>query len=965
MQTDSRGQESSGASAVDMRIFGKDGDGYELTVRLENAGSLREWLGAASYAKLVPYLASEAAWHSFMNSTSSALLNLQMRVRALLFDKATGCVYEESGETIVPSSLNPSYLQLNGNAIYLSLDQDAEDFKRYQACTSRTPTTPIRHQPYSAKGQTSHGQHTQMASRRNLEDGHEVKDGISSSQQQRQSSQGGHGYNMTNLKQETSKPSLNKVKKIEAWDSSDATKRPLEMIGGTISKKLRSPKISTKATFQTEGAGFPVRDHQDKMASQKSAGGFARSLEEGSRVSTLPCSGRTGHAADSGDIGPLWYDKCAKINFNERMQRLAQRAAQQKLPFAEREGFSRTPEGMVAYIDFNAKRQKTMSVVKRESEAPGTLSGVHISKPCSEVDKVKVDPTFVPDLKFLADSIPDNPVPAKRRKLEKYDHYPLGPLDNLDELQLRSSKGREDIGRQDAQSNSEAVLLSGRYQVSGKEMNVVPDSRQLDQPGDKVREHGADHMLRQTVAKLVADAGFEGLKQSSLDLFVDILDSRFKKLSTGLRGLIDSYRRQCSQSEYLKMFIQISGSSMEDMVEEVKEGVQKQQQLEQQRLAQLELEQEQLQLQMRQREEEELQQQQKQREEEELRQQKKQREELQLQEQKQQQEEEKLAQNKLHQEEQPLKQRQADEKHSQQQQQSSQKQRVLDQQQSPRETDLQQQQKVRQTEKQSLQSPHFQQHQLHKRQSEHQQNQQQPTQKQRQPDHQQSQQQKQRQSEHQLTQQQQQQQSQYASHKKRPQQAQSPRQSQPAKPGGMRSPPVPSAVHSVLKQARKACSDTMEQHKQKADQVMGLVKQHPQKMSQMSTLTYAQKHGSVGSPTKGSMTKSPDPYLGPLNPRQTLPQQSSVDKSHKRSQPQTSNTGRNSTTTGRNPKKVEKERPLEGKTLGESRPVMGKKAMQMMSGGNSSPWHPSLPMVKSQTSPMLQHVKQQTSSLQP
>lgn len=91
-----------------MRIFGKDGDGYELTVRLENAGSLREWLGSASYAKLMPYLASQATWHSFMNSTSTALLNLQMRVRALLFDKAAGCVYEDFGETIAPSSLNPS-----------------------------------------------------------------------------------------------------------------------------------------------------------------------------------------------------------------------------------------------------------------------------------------------------------------------------------------------------------------------------------------------------------------------------------------------------------------------------------------------------------------------------------------------------------------------------------------------------------------------------------------------------------------------------------------------------------------------------------------------------------------------------------------------------------------------------------------------------------------------------------------
>ncbi|KAL3692784.1 hypothetical protein R1sor_006435 [Riccia sorocarpa] len=923
------------------------------------SSSLREWLGAASHAKLVPFLASETAWHSFMTSTSSALLNLQMRVRALLFDKAAGCVYEEFGEIIAPSSLNPSYLQLNGNAIYFPLDQDAEDFKRYQSYSSRTPTTPMRHQPYSSKGQVSHGQQTHTASRRNLDGGYEGKDGISASQQQRQSAQG--GYNMTISKQETSKPSLNKVKKVEAWDSSDATKRPLEMIGGTINKKLRSPKISTKATFQTEGAGFPVRDHQEKIASHKSASGFGRSTDEASRVSALYCAGRAGPATDSGDVGPLWYDHCAKLNLNERMQRLAQRAAQQKLPFAEREGFSRTPEGMVAYMDFNAKRQKTMSVVERDSDGLRGLSLRHSPKPCSsEIDRVKVDLTFTPDLKFLADSIPDNPVPAKRRKVDLCDHHPVGLLDNLDELQLRSSEATEANGRQDSQMSSERLLLTGSHNVVGKELNVVPDPRQVDQAVNKARDHGADHLLRQSVAKLVADAGFEGLKQSSLDLFVDVLDSRFKKLSTGLRGLIDNYRRQCSQSDYLKMFIQISGSSMEDMVDEVKEGVQKQQVLEQQRLAQLELEQEQLQLQRQQREEEELLLQQKLREEERLQQQKKQQEEKELQEQKQHQETEMMTQNKFHPEEQTQKQRQTEEKHLQQQQQSSQKQRVLDQQQSPRETDVQHQQKARQQEKQSLQPPQFQQQQIHKRLSEH--PQQQQTQKQRQSDHQLSQQQKQRHFEHQLAQQQQ---SQHPSHKKRPQQTQSPRQSQPAKPGSMRSPPVPSAVESVFRQARRACSDTIEQHKQKADQVIGLIKQHPQKMSQMSTLTHGQKHSSVGSPTKGSMTKSPDTYSGLVSQRQSVPQQSSLDKSQKRSQQQSANTARNSTPTGRNPKKFEKERPSDGKALGESRQLMGKKAVQMMSGGNSSSWHPSLPMGKSQTSSMLQHVKQQASSLQP
>ncbi|BFI30078.1 protein MpBromo8 [Marchantia polymorpha subsp. ruderalis] len=960
-----------------MRIFGKDGDGYELTVRLENAGSLREWLGATSYSKLLPHLTSQAAWHSFMNSTSSSLLNLQMRVRALLFDKAAGCVYEDFGEKIAPSSLNPSYLQLNGNAVYFPLDQDAEDFKRYQANATRTPTGPLRHQPYQAKGQNVQGQHAHNNSRRNLEDCHDVKGGGSISQQ-RHASQAGHGFNnMMNTKQEMSKPSLNKVKKVEAWDSSDATKRPMEIMG-TINKKLRSPKISNKATFQTDGTGVPVRDHQEKMSSHKTAGNLARNSEENSRFTSSTARTSTtsqGVAAETGDVGPLWYDQCAKSYLTERMQRLAQRTAQQKLPFPEREGFSRTPEGMVAYIEFNAKRQKTMCVLKPDADSRGGLSHGQTERLSNEAEKVRGNHMFVPDLKFLANCVPDNPVPAKRRRLEKWDDEPKGLLDRLDELQFRSPNAKLGVVKEETPLTSESRSLQGRQNVTvKKDTGVSPGSSKSDRFSNKVREHEAEHMLRQTVSKLVADAGFEGLKQSSLDLFVDILDSRFKKLSTGLRALIDNYRRQCSQAEYMKMFLQISGSSMEDLMEQVKLGVQKQQLLEQQRQ-----EQEQL-LQKQHREQEELQRQ------------KQQREQDELQKQKQQRDEEHLTQQKL-QEEQSLKQRQVEDQQLHQQLQNSQKQRQVEHQHASRQPDQnhphsqqpqQHLQKLRQPEQQPSQPPQAQQQAQKQRQVDQQQTQQQQLQKQRQTDQQHLQQQqatKQRQQDQHHSQQQQlpqphqhsqkprpsehqygQQPSHFSNHKRRPQPTQSPsRQTLSAKQVGMRPPSAPAAMDSALKQARKACSDTMDQHKQKADQVMGLIRQHPQQSS--VDMLASPKQGSLSSPTKGLSKKSPDGYPGLLHQRQPVSQQSSADKAQKRKQQQV-NMGRHSPNMGRNPKKVEKERPLDGKSLGETRPMVGKKPMQMMAGGNSSSWHSPIPSVKSQTSPMLQHMKQQASSLQ-
>lgn len=91
-------------------LLGDDGRGYELARRLESSGTWRAWLGDSGYAAFAHALASPSAWESFMSSRSQAHLHLQLRARALLFDKASSSLFSPSPSTASSSlsNLNPS-----------------------------------------------------------------------------------------------------------------------------------------------------------------------------------------------------------------------------------------------------------------------------------------------------------------------------------------------------------------------------------------------------------------------------------------------------------------------------------------------------------------------------------------------------------------------------------------------------------------------------------------------------------------------------------------------------------------------------------------------------------------------------------------------------------------------------------------------------------------------------------------
>jgi hypothetical protein len=114
-----------------MALLGEEGRGYELARKLESCGVWCAWLGESNYASFVHCLASPSSWEAFMRADetkSRAQIQLQLRARALLFDKACVSLFLRSNpssssslasSSLVVSKLNPNCEFLIGFSAFL------------------------------------------------------------------------------------------------------------------------------------------------------------------------------------------------------------------------------------------------------------------------------------------------------------------------------------------------------------------------------------------------------------------------------------------------------------------------------------------------------------------------------------------------------------------------------------------------------------------------------------------------------------------------------------------------------------------------------------------------------------------------------------------------------------------------------------------------------------------------------
>ncbi|KAH6803793.1 transcription initiation factor TFIID subunit [Perilla frutescens var. frutescens] len=130
-----------------MALLGDDGRGYELARKLESHGVWRPWLGDALYSTFIPFLSSPAAWDAFMradDSKSKLQISVQLRARALLFDKASVSLFAHPALPTTVSKLNPNYLELHGDDVYFTLENGGQDVDQRQPGLAAANTTSLK-----------------------------------------------------------------------------------------------------------------------------------------------------------------------------------------------------------------------------------------------------------------------------------------------------------------------------------------------------------------------------------------------------------------------------------------------------------------------------------------------------------------------------------------------------------------------------------------------------------------------------------------------------------------------------------------------------------------------------------------------------------------------------------------------------------------------------------------------------
>ncbi|VAI38359.1 unnamed protein product [Triticum turgidum subsp. durum] len=198
----------------------------------------------------------------------------------------------------------------------------------------------------------------------------------------------------------------------------------------------------------------------------------------------------------------------------------------------------RTPEGMSEYL-------KVCSLHKRKRTVFMDNQGPNIMLENGEFSNL-TDDLFIPEIRFPADCVPESAIPRESgisisNKIEVH-----GVLDNLPAPVSRNTAMLERFGMM-----PEYYKTGNKYR--GKDVSKVE--------GKSLSQEQALLIIRKLVARYLALAGFESGTAGSVDDFSEIIVKHISKLGRSLKLITDSYRKQFSSIELLKMFLQTVGYS--------------------------------------------------------------------------------------------------------------------------------------------------------------------------------------------------------------------------------------------------------------------------------------------------------------------------------------------------------------------------------------------------------------------
>jgi hypothetical protein len=155
-----------------------------------------------------------------------------------------------------------------------------------------------------------------------------------------------------------------------------------------------------------------------------------------------------------------------------------------------------------------------------------------------------IDDAFIPEIRFPADCVPESATP-RESGISRSDNIEVhGVLDNLPAPVNRNTAMLERFGMM-----PEYYKTGNKYR--GKNGSKIE--------GKNLSQEQALLITRKLVARYLANAGFESGTAVSVDIFSEIIIKHISKLGRSLKLLTDSYRKQFSSMELLKMFLQTVG----------------------------------------------------------------------------------------------------------------------------------------------------------------------------------------------------------------------------------------------------------------------------------------------------------------------------------------------------------------------------------------------------------------------
>lgn len=252
------------------------------------------------------------------------------------------------------------------------------------------------------------------------------------------------------------------------------------------------------------------------------------------------------------------YEDLPNKCYNQYVER--NKIKHQMLPHGDKESHRRTSEGMSAYYKFCELHSRKRKIVKEYSLSNvDTGSSIHSKGILEGNSSSEEDILFFPEIMFPANCVPVSALPLaiteKKQKIEVF-----GVLDNLPTLISPSAAMMERFG-----IRPEYVMMGNKYR--GKD----------ESGGDKrpLSQEQVSQMAQKALSRLLTSIGFEGGTEVSMKVFSDFFVSHISKLGCNLKLLTDSYKKQVSSIEVLKMFLQITGHGNIGALAEITKNINK------------------------------------------------------------------------------------------------------------------------------------------------------------------------------------------------------------------------------------------------------------------------------------------------------------------------------------------------------------------------------------------------------